>query len=400
MVLSQLILFGVVFSVAMAVLHGYLGWRIIHYAPWSQRRRRWAWGALVASAVVIVASFFLRFLPVSQQTSDIAMSAGYVVLGGVVLTWSFVVIRDLAWVTLKGMGRVTGKDLLPADPDRRRALFNGLNVGVLGLSGAGAVYGYAEAKRLATVVDVDVPIAGLPDALEGFTVAQVSDIHIGPNIKGGYLRAVVEKVNALQPDLIAVTGDLVDGSVRDLAADVAPLQSLRSKHGTFFCTGNHEYYSDAVSWCAHLETLGLQVLNNRHVVVEHGGASLVVAGVTDHRAETVLASHRTDPHGCVDGAPDCDVRLLLAHQPPSIHEAKDVRVGPARRPFDLQLSGHTHGGQFIPWNLLVGMAMPVTSGLAQFDKTWIYVNQGTGYWGPPLRLGVPAEITRLRLVRG
>ena len=217
------------------------------------------------------------------------------------------------------------------------------------------------------------------------------------------MQAIVERVNTLSPDLVAVTGDLVDGSVRHIGADVAPLAQLRARHGTFFVTGNHEYYSGASSWVRHLSRLGVRVLLNAHAVIEHDGGRVLVAGVTDHGAGHRVAGHASDPQKSVDGAPDADVRLLLAHQPRSLFKARQVKVGPSGRPFHLQLSGHTHGGQFFPVNFLVGLAHPVVEGLAGFsargERLWVYVNRGTGYWGPPLRLGVPSEITQLRLRR-
>ena len=206
------------------------------------------------------------------------------------------------------------------------------------------------------------------------------------------MRAVVERVNALKADAVAITGDLVDGRVQDLAPDVAALANLRSRHGSYFVTGNHEYYSGAAEWIAHLRQLGLTVLIDQHVVLDHDGAQLVMAGVADHSARHFDASHHSDPHAAIAGAPrDAALRVLLAHQPRSAPAAADAG-------FDLQLSGHTHGGQFWPWNLLVKMQQPFVAGLHRLGAMWVYTSRGTGYWGPPLRLGAPSEITRLRFV--
>jgi uncharacterized protein len=237
-----------------------------------------------------------------------------------------------------------------------------------------------------------VPIDGLPAALDGFTIAQISDIHVGPTIKRPYLARIVEAVNALGADMVAVTGDLVDGSVRELGPHVAPLATLASRHGTFFVTGNHEYYSGAGPWVVELRRLGLTVLMNEHVVLEHGGAALVIAGVTDHSAQHFDPAQASDPGAAIAGAPaHAGARLLLAHQPRSAEAAEQAG-------FDLQLSGHTHGGQFLPWNLFVPLQQPFTAGLHRLRRLWIYTSRGTGYWGPPKRLGAPSEITRLRLV--
>ena len=260
-------------------------------------------------------------------------------------------------------------------------------------------WGFVNARRTAAVVRVDVPISNLPEQLHGFSVAQISDIHVGPTIRNQYLRRIVERVNGLGADMVAITGDLVDGSVRDLGRHVDPLRDLVSTHGTFFVTGNHEYYSGVDSWTNALRGLGIRVLMNEHVVIHHGadtqlaGAMLVVAGVTDFNAHHFDKSHQSDPHRALSDAPtQAGFRLLLAHQPRSAPAA-------AAAGFDLQLSGHTHGGQFWPWNHFVYLQQPFTAGLHKLQALWVYTSRGTGYWGPPKRFGAPSEITHLRLVR-
>ena len=261
------------------------------------------------------------------------------------------------------------------------------------LGGLSALLGFLNARRTAAVVRVDVPIRGLPLAWQGFTVAQISDIHVGPTIRQRYVRRIVERVNTLQADVVAITGDLVDGRVHELAAQVAPLADLRSRHGTFFVTGNHEYYSGAHAWIEELRRLGLTVLLNEHVVIAAGdaGKPLVLAGVTDFSAGQFDPAHRSDPVRALAGAPPEAVRVLLAHQPRSAAAAAEAG-------FDLQLSGHTHGGQFYPWNLFVRLQQPFTAGLHRWGTLWVYTSRGTGYWGPPNRFGSPSEITCLRLV--
>jgi len=220
---------------------------------------------------------------------------------------------------------------------------------------------------------------------------QVTDLHVGPTIRRAQVQAVVDRVNALDADLIAVTGDLVDGSVRELGAHTLPLGRMTSRHGTYFVTGNHEYYSGVHAWVAELRRIGLRVLLNEHVSLRHDGAHIVIAGVTDYSAGRFVAEHASDPHRALAGAPEDVVRVLLAHQPRSALEAQHAGI-------DLQLSGHTHGGQFVPWNFFVRFYQPFNAGLHRLGKLWIYVSRGTGYWGPPKRLGAPSEITHLRLV--
>ncbi|HEY0683721.1 MAG TPA: metallophosphoesterase [Steroidobacter sp.] len=260
----------------------------------------------------------------------------------------------------------------------------------------GAVFataiGFINARRVARVVHVDVPIPNLPTALHGFSIAQISDIHVGPTIRRNYVEGIVAAVNRLEADAIAITGDLVDGSVRELASHVAPLAELRAKYGTFFVTGNHEYYSGERAWTNELRRLGMRVLMNEHVVVDHGDARLVIAGVTDYSAHHFDPVNRSDPAVALADAPtDAGAKILLAHQPRSAPAA-------AAAGFDLQLSGHTHGGQFWPWNFFVRFQQPFTAGLDRLGALWIYTSRGTGYWGPPKRFGAPSEITRIRLV--
>jgi predicted MPP superfamily phosphohydrolase len=265
-------------------------------------------------------------------------------------------------------------------------------IAVMVLTPAITIAGYLMARRTARVVKVDVPLRGLPPQLEGFTIAQITDIHVGPTIKRDYVEAIVERVNSLGADMVAITGDLVDGSVRELAHHTEPLTRLESRHGTYFVTGNHEYYSGAHAWIREIRRLGANVLVNEHVVIERGGATLAIAGVTDYSAHYFDPSHRSDPQAALAGAPHEAIKVLLAHQPRTAAAAVQAGV-------DLQLSGHTHGGQFWPWNLFVRLQQPFTSGLERLGRMWIYISNGTGYWGPPMRFGIPSEITQIRLVR-
>jgi predicted MPP superfamily phosphohydrolase len=263
---------------------------------------------------------------------------------------------------------------------------------VMLLTPAITLIGFFMARRVAPVVDVDVPLSDLPPQLEGFTIAQISDIHVGPTIKRNFVEAIVARVNRLEADMVAITGDLVDGSVRDLAQHTEPLARLESRHGTYVVTGNHEYYSGVHAWIRELQRLGARVLLNEHVVLEHNGAKLTVAGVTDFSAHHFDPAHKSDPQAAAEGAPGDAPKVLLAHQPRSASFAAEAG-------FDLQLSGHTHGGQFWPWNLFVRLQQPFTAGLNRLGRMWIYISRGTGYWGPPMRFGVPSEITLIRLVR-
>jgi predicted MPP superfamily phosphohydrolase len=248
------------------------------------------------------------------------------------------------------------------------------------------------ARRKPGIVEINIPVADLPLALHGFSIAQISDVHVGPTIKRAFVEGIVRRVNDLQADLIAVTGDLVDGSVQQLSAHTAPLAGLMARHGAFFVTGNHEYYSGEPAWTEEIRRLGMHVLKNEHVVLKHDGASLVLAGVTDYSAHHFDPEQRSDPAAALLGAPaNAGAKVLLAHQPSSAMAAADAG-------FDVQISGHTHGGQFWPWNLFIHFFQPFSSGLHRLKNLMVYVSRGTGYWGPPNRFGVPSEITRIRLV--
>ena len=371
------------------LLHLYVGWRI---APALSDGFGSAYGVsfallMLGSALLMPMTLLARSVR-SQPLADRLAWAGSLAMGLFSSLFVLTLLRDLAVLALAFAGLV-----LPALSSGGFAAFERDSAAAVPLLGLLATaLGLWNARRTAAIVEVDVPIAGLPAALHGFTIAQISDIHVGPTIKAPYLRRIVDAVNRLRADMVAVTGDLVDGSVRELAAHVAPLAGLQSRHGTFFVTGNHEYYSGAAAWVAELRRIGLRVLMNEHVVVRHEGAEMIVAGVTDFSAHHFDPAQRSDPQAALAGAPDAaGPRVLLAHQPRSADAAE--RAG-----FHLQLSGHTHGGQFWPWNLFVPLQQPFTAGLNRLRRLWVYTSRGTGYWGPPKRFGAPSEITRLRLV--
>ena len=375
-------------------LHALVGWRV---APaWlniSAVAGYGLWALLMLSALLtpmgLVAKRFAK-----PPMAAVLTWIGLLCMGLLSSLFVLTVLRDVLLLAAGVLHWVWPQAVIVAGVSRSSAL--ALPVVALLVT----VLGFWNARRTATVVPVDIPVANLPKELEGFTVAQISDIHVGPTIKTGYLQRIVNTVNGLNANMVAITGDLVDGSVGDLAQHVAPLEQLRSTHGTFFVTGNHEYYSGAHSWIDALRRLGITVLMNEHVVLHHHSdsqvpeqARIVVAGVTDFSAHHFDEDHRSDPRKAMQDAPDmAQFRMLLAHQPRSAAAAADAG-------FDLQLSGHTHGGQFWPWNHFVRFQQPFTAGLHKLRDMWVYTSRGTGYWGPPKRFGAPSEITRLRLVR-
>ncbi|MCO4762426.1 MAG: metallophosphoesterase [Myxococcales bacterium] len=276
------------------------------------------------------------------------------------------------------------------DPERRvffqRALSSSAAAGAL-LAGSAALH---SATRDPKVQRVEVTLDRLPKELDGFKIVQISDLHVSATIKRPYVERVVAMANELAPDLVALTGDLMDGSVPLLRDDMAPIGDLKSTHGSYFCTGNHEYYSGVEPWLVELRRLGVRVLRNERV----GVVGLDVAGIDDAQAARFGGDHGPDLKKALAGRNPERPVVLLAHQPKAIDEATEMGV-------DLVLSGHTHGGQIWPFGFLVRLAQPYVAGLHTHRlggrATQIYVSRGTGYWGPPMRLGAPHELTLITL---
>ena len=362
-------------------LPGYIGWRLLSAFSIGPAGICAGIALLVACCVVIPLSVRRRTIR-NAALEHVLAWVGVLSMGFFSSLFVLTVLRDLV---LWGAQMV-----LPAA--QAAALIASSARWTLAFAATITLAGLVSARRRPRVVRVDIPVANLPAALHGFSIAQISDVHVGPTIKRRFVEKIVALVNGLNTDLVAVTGDLVDGSVQELSPHTAPLAGLAARHGVFFVTGNHEYYSGEPAWTAEIRRLGLRVLKNEHVVLAHEGASLVLAGVTDLSAHHFDAAERSDPAVALRGSPaDTGARVLLAHQPNSAGAA-------ARAGFDVQLSGHTHGGQFWPWNLFVGFFQPFTGGLYRLKSLRVYVSRGTGYWGPPNRFGVPSEITHIRLV--
>jgi hypothetical protein len=277
---------------------------------------------------------------------------------------------------------------LPRDPERRQLVARGIAAAIAAAAGALGVGGMVNVARGFHVRRVRVPLDRLAPSGSGYVIVQITDLHVGPTIGRGFVSSVVREANALEPDMVVITGDLVDGSVAELGPLVAPLAELRARDGVFFVTGNHEYYSGADAWIAHLPSLGIRVLRNERVDIR---GLFELAGVDDASARRMLPHHGQDVAKAAAGRDPARPLVLLAHQPKALPHALEAGV-------DLQLSGHVHGGQMVPFNWLVRLDQPVVSGLHLVDKTWIYVSMGTGYWGPPMRVGTASELTRIELV--
>jgi predicted MPP superfamily phosphohydrolase len=277
------------------------------------------------------------------------------------------------------------------DPSRRlflaRSMAATAGVAALGTTGAGTYF----ANSAPVVQRVPITLRGLDPAFDGFRIVTFSDGHLSETYGGRRFERLVEIVNAQRPDVVAVVGDLVDGEVEDLRDDVAPLADLVSDQGVYFVTGNHEYFVDTRAWLRHLPTLGVEVLRNERVPLRRGTATFDLAGIDDRTASASgVPGHGADLDAALDGRDDTTPVVLLAHQPVQVAQAAAAGV-------DLQLSGHTHGGQLWPFDYVVGLEQPVVEGLSRYGDTQIYVTRGAGYWGPPMRVGARPEVTVVEL---
>ena len=311
---------------------------------------------------------------------DWAAVAGDVLLGAVWVLFVWSVLGQVLRLVLV----LVGVD----EPTRSRAVAVSVIVVVVLL----LAWGYAEAMRVPRIKTVDVAVRGLAGGLDGLRIAMITDTHYGPINRAGWSARVVERVNALDADVVCHVGDIADGTVAVRREQAAPLAEVRAASARVYVTGNHEYFSEAQGWLDHMESIGWDALHNRHIVVERGGDRLVVAGVDDATARASgLRGHGANLDAALAGADRTLPVLLLAHQPKQIPNA--VKAG-----VDLQVSGHTHGGQIWPFNFLVRLDQPVVHGLSRHgEHTQLYTSRGTGYWGPPFRVFAPSEITLLTL---
>ena len=413
---QALIFLGVAFT-ALGLIHYYLWRRLVRDTTRSRRARRiGTWAVVGVSALVVVTFIGSRVLP---HPLAVALSwPGYIwlavmfylLVGLAVLEVPVLVARLLLRRRAKsathspapalvgggseppfgspelGSRSSNGAGAPTADEGRRLFLARGVaitaglvSVGLVG-SGVPVALGPPRLRR------VQIPLAKLPRSADGLRIALVADIHLGPLRGLSHTRRIVDMINNLDADLVTVVGDLVDGSVAELGAAVAPLVELRGRYGSFFVTGNHEYFSGYQEWIDEVARLGLKPLRNERVEIPGG---LDLAGVNDVTGASY--GDGADLGRALAGRDPARPVVLLAHQP---IQAKDA----AKRGVDLQLSGHTHGGQMVPFNLIVKAAQqPVVSGLGKVGGMPVYVTNGAGFWGPPVRVGAPPDITLVQL---
>ncbi|MEZ4266141.1 MAG: metallophosphoesterase [Myxococcota bacterium] len=407
-VTATMSVFGTVATVLVLLIHRYLWKRLARDTGLRGGARFAVTLGLVVLATALLASLFLRRSIDRDVLSPLPMIAW---------AWAGVMFYLLLFMGAADLARLPGKIRralalrsnrrkqasapeaeqtapAPPDPARRQVLARiAASTAALGATGMG-LYGFRSARG----GDFELPehavrIPRLPPALDGFRIVHLTDIHVGPTIDRRFLTDVVDKTNALKPDLVVITGDLVDGSVESLGGDVAELAKLRGRFGTAFVTGNHEFFSGVDPWVEYLRGLGIRVLANERVRIGDagpGGASFDLAGIHDAWGGRRGAAYAPDLGRALAGRDPERGLVLLAHQPKQIADTEGFGV-------DLQLSGHTHGGQLWPFGAAAAMVQPWIRGLHRHGDTQIYVSQGTGYWGPPMRVGAPPEIASLIL---
>ncbi|GGX76150.1 metallophosphoesterase [Streptomyces anandii] len=346
------------------------------------------WPLSVTVVATVLFAFGLIGMPLAmarghgRRQQDRAAIVGDTLLGAgwVLFTWSVLlgILLRLA-LTVAGVGE---------SQDRARIV----TWAVLGVTATLLAWGHTEARRVPRVRRLDVPLPRLGAGLDGLRVVLVTDTHYGPLDRARWSARVCETVNSLEADLVCHTGDIADGTAERRRAQAAPLGTVRATRARVYVTGNHEYYSEAQGWVDLMDELGWEPLRNRHLLLERGGDTLVVAGVDDVTAESSgLAGHRAHLAGALNGADPGLPVLLLAHQPKFVDRAAAAGI-------DLQLSGHTHGGQIWPFHHLVRIDQPALAGLSRHGaRTLLYTSRGTGFWGPPFRIFAPGEITLLTL---
>jgi len=382
-------MFFVVVIVVLLLIHGYVAWRIIPIIGISFFQSIVAYTVIFLFSLMPLLPILLRMSGSESKIIDRLSLLGYTSLGFFTLSFIIFITKDFIfqlYPLIEGLFHTKQ----PVDYSKRDFLKKSVSIAMIGLSGTGTGFGFYSSRKGPTVINQDVFLESLPPGFENFTIAQISDLHVGPTIKRPYVEDVFEKIAFQNPDLIVITGDLVDGSVKYLSPELEPFKDMIAPYGTYFVTGNHEYYSGAEPWLDETDKLGMKNLINTNEIISKFGDEIAIAGITDLNAHQINLSHKSDPERALASLPKDITKIVLAHQPNSIHAVHKVGA-------DLQLSGHTHGGQFWPFTYPVKLASTYLAGYYDHFGTKIYVNRGTGYWGPPLRIGVPAEITMISL---
>ena len=388
--------FLIAFSIYLGA-HVYSASRLISPSRFPRVIKTAFWAAFLMHSLLVPAMFFLRNGGYWPKWLGLYYFAVFTGAGFMAILFPMLVARDALWIAYKlpAIARKTftkEADDKPANPERRLFFVNTINAGITAATSGMTGLGVYNACRPPAIVEVTMTSQKLPPEFDGFTIAQITDVHLSPTVGADLLNMIVDMVNELGADMVAVTGDMVDGYVNELGETVKSLGRIKSRHGSYFVTGNHEYYWNGPKWVEKFRSIGLTPLINENVVIERNGVGILVAGIPDHSAGRGIPGHSPDLQKALAGAPELDFKLMLAHQPRSV--VYTVESG-----FDMMICGHTHGGQFFPWNLIIPLFHPVPTGFSIYKGMPVYASAGTVYWGPPMRLGTRAEITRITLKR-
>ena len=371
------------------IIHGYVAIRFISPFDISFLKSFFFYSIVFILSIIPILPLLLRMNGGESKLLDKFSLIGYTSLGFFTLSFFLFLTKDFFYQIVSIYEKLF-QNIEPIVDSKRDFLKKAMSIGMISLAGSASLYGFRMARDVPSIIYKNIYLKNLPDEFEKFKIAQISDLHVGPTIKKPYVESVLTQISYLNPDLIAITGDLVDGSVKHLKSELEPMAEMIAPYGTFFVTGNHEYYSGVDQWLDETDRLGMKNLINTNEILTINDSKIVLAGVTDYRAHQIKPSHKTNPKKALEHLPNDILKIVLAHQPASIFKIHEAGA-------DLQLSGHTHGGQFWPFTYPTKWANPYLEGLHDHNGTQIYVNKGTGYWGPPLRLGVSSEITLIQL---
>lgn len=387
-----MLIFFTIASMILGSIHYYLWIRLVRDSSLALPWRQIATAAIIFAALSLpLAMFFGRALPF--DISRYLTFLPFIWMGAMMLLFFYLVATDEIRLVLFLIKKAIGSGPEMMDPGRRLLLARAIAGSAVIVAGGLTATAVFTAARKAVVKAVSIHLQRFPSALDGTKLVQISDLHLGITVGREWLAEVVHRVNQLEPDIIAITGDLVDGFIHQIEDEIAPLADLKAKHGVFFVTGNHEYYFGAEDWIPAIEKLGIRVLRNESVLIGEAEASFYLAGVDDYRARGFAPGHGQDMEKALNGRDLEKAVVLLAHQPLAFSQASELKV-------DLTLSGHTHGGQIWPFSYIVGLQQGYLKGHYNGENgSQLYVNSGTYLWGPPMRLGTRAEITQVELKR-
>ncbi|HXP91258.1 MAG TPA: metallophosphoesterase [Fibrobacteria bacterium] len=384
MPISRIIVFLVVVQGLLLLVHWYVGVRIAAAIGASGMGQTALWAVVALLYLCVPAAFLLARSTRFGMMGDVLTWIGYAWMGVLFLLLAGVLLGDASGLLVRASGWLVGRDL--------SATVRGVHIAGIVAALAAAGFGIREALLPPEIHSIEVDIPGLPEAFDGYRIAQVTDTHIGRILGRSWAADLARRVDSAAPDLVVHTGDLVDGTVEGMGPAVEPLSGMHGRDGTYFVTGNHEAYSGIAPWVRFVQNMGWTVLSNRHVLIHRGGSTLCLAGVTDAHEGGSPGGSAPDPRAALAGVPAGVPVVLLAHQPRQALQAQHMGVS-------LQLSGHTHGGQLWPFHYLVRLQQPMVSGFALVGDVPVFTSRGAGFWGPPMRLFAPPEVPILVLRR-